>query len=721
MSDQPCTQPSSAISDADLLESFSVYLERRGHRHQVAHRYCQAVRHFLHWRRMSDVSAEERFDRRMVQIFLDEHLPACHCPAPIVRTRKTVRAALNQLLMMTGQPRLIPQAPLASAIIEDSVSVFDGYLREVCGLAEQTRLSRCRYVREFLTTLFGTGPLLLEQLTPGRLIDYITDWASQGHRRVATVMVCALRNYLRYLRFDGQVSDNIGEQLPAPAQWPLAAIPTALSEAELARFWAAFDRGTPIGQRDYAMARCLADMALRCHEVSELTLEAVDWRAGVLTLIHTKGQRVDQLPLPTVTGEALVAYLRTGRPSSASRRVFLHHRAPLGAPVAKTTVRGAVRRAFRRAGLPWTGTHVLRHTVACRLLQAECSLKEIADVLRHRSFDTTAIYTKVDLPQLAGVALHWTSMPERVGTYLRTRRALGFALVIEGQQLERFAAFAEQQGYQGPFTLPLALAWANASRTPEGLGPARRLEVLRPFAKYCQLFEPDTEVPPRRLFGPAHRRLPPHIYTQDELAQLLDAAAQLRPTAGLRPVTIRTLLGLLAATGLRVGEALRLKDADVDLEQQIIEVRQSKFRKSRLLPIHSSTCGALAEYLTVRDRLLGRRPAETLLVFDNARAITTPQADYAFQQLRKQLGWERPLDGSAPRLYDLRHSFVCWRLLAWYRDGLDVNRKLAHLATYLGHAKVSDTYWYLTGIPELMAIAAARFEQAVPAVEEERP
>lgn len=317
--------------------------------------------------------------------------------------------------------------------------------------------------------------------------------------------------------------------------------------------------------------------------------------------------------------------------------------------------------------------------------------------------------------------MHWTSMSERVGAYLRTRRALGFALVIEGQQLERFAVFAAQQGHQGPLTLAVALAWAQTSRTPEGLGPARRLEVLRPFAKYCQLFEPDTEVPPPRLLGPAHRRLPPHIYSQEEVATLLAATAQLHPTAGLRPVTIHTLLGVLAATGLRVGEALRLQDGDVDLEQQVLQVRQSKFRKSRLLPIQASTRDALAEYMTVRNHVLGHHRTPALLVFDNGRALTVAQADYAFQQLRKHLDWKPPYTDPAPRLYDLRHSFVCWRLLAWYRDSLDVNRKLPHLATYLGHAKVSDTYWYLTGIPELMAIAAERFEQAATAVGEAQP
>jgi integrase len=310
-----------------------------------------------------------------------------------------------------------------------------------------------------------------------------------------------------------------------------------------------------------------------------------------------------------------------------------------------------------------------------------------------------------------GAAMSFSSMPERVAAYLRTRRALGFALRIEGEQLERFAAFTEQRGHQGPLTLELAVAWANSSRTPNALGPARRLETLRPFAKYCRLFEPQTPLLPARLFGPAHRRLTPHIYTEQELADLFAASAELAPTDGLRPVTMRILLGLLAASGLRVGEALRLTDADLDRDPWLLRIRQSKFRRSRLVPIATSTGEALAEYTRVRNACLKPRHAQTLFAFDNGRPLTLAQADYAFKVLRTRLGWDRDVNGRWPRLYDLRHTFACRRLLAWYAQGVDINRRLVHLATYLGHVKVSDTYWYLTGIPALMAIAAARFEQ----------
>jgi len=305
----------------------------------------------------------------------------------------------------------------------------------------------------------------------------------------------------------------------------------------------------------------------------------------------------------------------------------------------------------------------------------------------------------------------WSSMHERVDAYLQSRRALGYALRIEGEQLHRFARFTEQRGYQGHFTVDLALAWANAPESQSDIGPAQRLEPLRPFARYCALFEPDTQVPPSHLLGPAHRRITPHIYSQQEIFDLLDAAQHLGPTNGLRPVTMRCLLGLMSATGLRISEALHLHCDDVDLGQGVLTVRESKFRKSRYVPVHPTTREALVEYTGVRHRYVPLARDPSFFLFDNGRAVNYRQTHYAFGCLRSRLGWNSPSNITPPRLYDLRHTFACRRLLVWYAEGVDIHWVIPHLATYLGHRKVSDTYWYLTGIPELLAVAAERFEQ----------
>jgi integrase len=319
--------------------------------------------------------------------------------------------------------------------------------------------------------------------------------------------------------------------------------------------------------------------------------------------------------------------------------------------------------------------------------------------------------------------MNGASMAERVAAYLGARRALGFALQIEGQQLERFACFADAQGHHGPLTLDLALAWANAPKNPSAIGPARRLELLRPFARYCALFEPETAVPPSHLLGPAHRRVAPHIYSAQEVADLLDAAGQLGPPDGLRPITVRCLLGLLAATGLRVSEALHLTCAEVDLIEGVLTIRETKFRKSRYVPLHPTTQAALADYVESRRHRVAWPQDPAFFLFDEGRGVRYGQIHYAFACLRERLGWDRrPAGGPLPRLYDLRHTFACRRLLAWYAEGVDVHWAIPHLATYLGHRKVSDTYWYLTGIPELMAVAAERFERlAATGTEEGQP
>jgi integrase len=303
----------------------------------------------------------------------------------------------------------------------------------------------------------------------------------------------------------------------------------------------------------------------------------------------------------------------------------------------------------------------------------------------------------------------WSTMQERVADYLNARRRLGFALRIEGEQLQRFARFADARPHRGAITVELALAWACASSRSGPIGRARRLEVVRSLAKFCVPFEPETQVPPPRLLGPAHRRLPPHIYTDEEVMQLMAAAGELEPVQGLRPATMRCLLGLLAATGLRVSEALHLEQADVDLQQGLLCVRRTKFRKSRYVPLHPSVRQALAAYARLRDQRLAPSRESAFFMRDDGHALRYGHAMHAFQQIRARLGWDRA-PGRRPRLYDLRHTFACNRLLGWYREGVDVHWAMPLLTTYLGHAKVTDTYWYLTAVPALMAVVSERFE-----------
>jgi integrase len=302
------------------------------------------------------------------------------------------------------------------------------------------------------------------------------------------------------------------------------------------------------------------------------------------------------------------------------------------------------------------------------------------------------------------------TMISKVNAYLSYRRKAGFALRIAGRQLLSFAQFADRSSYQGPLTVDLTSRWALANSTGQALTAARRIEVLRPFAQYCRILDPKTEIPPRRLFGPGHRRLTPHIYTEQEIVQLVAAAIRLHPAKSMRSITCATIFGLISATGLRISEATALRRQDVDLPNGLLHIRHGKFGKSRLVPLHPSAIDALERYGERRDKDLCSSETDYFFVYDHGRPAHTRNVQYAFKLLCRQLRWRARGGHRTPRIHDLRHSFVCRRLRRWYEDGVDVDSNLLSLSTYIGHAKVTDTYWYITATPELMAIAAKRLE-----------
>lgn len=302
------------------------------------------------------------------------------------------------------------------------------------------------------------------------------------------------------------------------------------------------------------------------------------------------------------------------------------------------------------------------------------------------------------------------TMVALVEEYLALRRRLGFALHSSGQQLLGFARFADGIDHRGPLTVELAVRWA---RLPEKARPswwARRLQIVRGFAQHRSLFDPGTEIAPAGLLGPLSRRPTPHIYSETEITALLQAAAELGPEGGLRPHTYVTLLGLLLSAGLRISEALHLDRDDVDLQGGVLTVRHTKFKKSRLVPLHPSAVVALAAYARRRDRHSRHAASGTFFVNESGTPLSASGVAGSFNALRDTLGWTKNPDGRRPRLHDMRHTMAVRTLLRWVKAGVEVDRKMPALATYLGHVEVSDTYWYLTAVPELMALTAARFE-----------
>jgi len=302
--------------------------------------------------------------------------------------------------------------------------------------------------------------------------------------------------------------------------------------------------------------------------------------------------------------------------------------------------------------------------------------------------------------------LPWSSLVEE---YVAYRRKLGFALTSDADLLLTFARFAETMRHEGPLTTELASQWARSSKLETPITWADRLQRLRGFAKYCQRYHPSTEIPPRQLFGLASRRLTPHIFTPEEIETLLTEASSLRPKGKLRSFTCRALFGLLASTGLRISEALNLTRADVDLNVGILTIREAKRHKQRLVPLHPTVVSELQVYAQTRDRMIGKTPLPFFFLLDSETPVDPLKMSNALRFLCKKLDWKPRGDHRRFRLYDFRHFFIVRCFLQFHEQGIDVHKAVLQLAVYVGHSDVASTYWYVTGIPELMTIAAERF------------
>ena len=296
--------------------------------------------------------------------------------------------------------------------------------------------------------------------------------------------------------------------------------------------------------------------------------------------------------------------------------------------------------------------------------------------------------------------------------YLATRRALGDRLQLAEGLLRQFVAFAVRR--EAPFVrTDVALAWARQPRDAQPAQWASRLGMARRFARFAHAVDPRHEVPPAGLLAGSFRRARPYLYTDAEIAGLIRAARELSGASGLRPRTYAALLGLLAVTGMRPGEPLRLDRDDVDLAGGVLTVRDSKGRAFRHIPVHETTRQALQRYAAQRDR---RRPGlldPAFFLSERGARIPLGVFEQTFVKLSRQVGLRGPEDSRGPRLHDLRHRFAVQTLVRWHQAGIEVESRLPQLATYLGHARVSHTYWYLTATPELLQAAARRLDRDV--------
>jgi len=302
------------------------------------------------------------------------------------------------------------------------------------------------------------------------------------------------------------------------------------------------------------------------------------------------------------------------------------------------------------------------------------------------------------------------TLHDGVEEYVNMRRALGFKLDRPGRLLFDFVSFMQEES-ASHITTELALRWAKKPKSCQPSWWSQRLSCVRGFAQYWSAIDTSTEIPPLDLLPSQYKRRLPYIYTNREIKKLLGAAKDLPLKSGIRRWTYYTLFGLLVVTGLRISEAISLKCEDVDLEESILTIQESKFKKSRLVPIHKSTCNKLKQYAHKREHFYNRYSAPYFFISDSGRPLTCNIVQWTFVKISHQIGLRGPSDSFGPRIHDMRHRFAVTTLLNWYRSGLNVERHIPTLSTYLGHVNVCDTYWYLSAVPELLSLAGNRLEK----------
>ena len=390
------------------VDAFKQHLTERGYAAHTFASYVADIRHFARWARTKRLRLN-KVDEASIAEFLDDHLPNCQCAAPVRHDRGDHSAALGHLLVVLRSLGAIPRAALSATAVDEELRRYDEYMEHARGLAPRSRSMALRIIGRLLTARFGSDAIHIAAIEPKQVRHFFAKEALRYSKPASLAsVVAALRGYFRYhVSLGDRVHGGLIGAIAYPANWQQSSLPKTLTTEEVERLVGSLGQPGRSMRRADAIVRCALDLGLRSGEVARLRLDDIDWRASTVTLRHTKGNREDVLPLPATTGKAIAAYLKQERPRTTNRAVFVRHVAPRDEPVGPDVVRKTIRQAYARAGLPYTRAHLLRHTMANRLLAGGSSLKEVADVLRHRSLDTTMIYAKLDSRNLAAVALPW--------------------------------------------------------------------------------------------------------------------------------------------------------------------------------------------------------------------------------------------------------------------------------------------------------------------------
>jgi site-specific recombinase XerD len=553
----------------------------------------------------------------------------------------------------------VPVSVVAVLPAEVLLERFAQYLAGQRALTGPVVVAYCHWVRPFTqVVLFPDGVDRVGVLTAADVSRFLAARLPVMSRKSAQMTTCSVRSLLRFLHAQGLITSSLADVVPAVASWRLSGLPQALSADQVQALLGACDRTSAVGRRDVAVITMLRRLGLRCAEVAGLELSDIDWSAGTVT-IHGKGARTDRLPLPVDVGEAVVEYLRHGRPRTAARTVFVRAMAPFHAFGAGE--RDVHRGARCPAGGAWHGA---RPPAAPH--RGERDVERGGVVAGGRPVDAARVggdhrHLRQDRPQPVGPdrpALAGRGGPAMsaqlhamVGDYLRVRRSLGYKLV--GTEHVLFAFVDYLQDHDAPtLTVEHAVRFATSRPGVSSRHHALRLSAIRCFARWAHTLDADVQIPPAKLLPARVTRAAPYLYTGAEVAALLEAADELRPA--IRAATFHTLVALMSATGIRTGEALGLDLTNFDAQAGTLTVT-GKFGKTRMLPLHETVTTGLGQYLAVRaDHLAAAGPA-ALLTSTAGTRLSPGIVHPTFRQLTARAGLRPVSSACRPRLHDLRH------------------------------------------------------------------
>lgn len=726
-----------------VIADYSVWLRQRGYTRKTNQHCLKAIRVVDDWLRM-------RGRRRLSDITAAD-LRAAH---DRFRAESNTGGAARSLGAFLLERRLVSATPPVTPSFAQSESEgFGRYLRTARGFAESSILRHQRQLGLFLRFLGADQRRSrLAELTARKIDDYLRFAAKTNNRFSLQQVIANLRAYLRWRHSQGHLKQALHEGIDSPRCYRLERLPRALPWQQIVALLRSIDQSTQMGRRDFTLLYLAAHYGLRSAELVSLKLEDFDWRMGTVCLHQSKTKQAVLLPLTDEAGAVVSRYLRDARPTTTRRELFLRARAPMG-PLLPTGVHDILDARIRRSGLPikMAGTHMIRHSFALHLLREGASTKQIGDTLGHRDVESTCVYLRLDVSDFRDVGLpvpkpspasplvpfNWSDrLPKlydgklpairrrdfrgpfapALRRYVAVRHALGRAFDGDERTLRQWDDFLVREHLRGQqFDRGLFERWNDELGRLSPTTRRNRLRVVRNFLLFHRRDHPRTWVPDQSLFPKRRPYRPAHVMRSSEIARLVATAERL-PVLNcnpLRPQVIKVGILLLYCCGLRLGELLRLRLHDYDQKERVLRINETKFHKSRLVPLHASVARELQRFLAQWPTCQRPLEPDQPLVWSGrasrtGNGMTTTGFRNCWVRLCGSVGI-RDHRGRPPHVHDLRHSMAVGALHRCYQQGGNPHALPPKLATYLGHVTPTFTHHYLQLTPELRQEANRRF------------